>query len=197
MHLSGKTLSQTVTINVRNVGLKHLFAEVERQTGYTVLYSDEVVERTSAISINVTKIQLEKFLAKVLSPVSLTYRIDGTSIFIKPLQHRKLIEQPRHQTLASVQQQQRTVIGKVSDDMQNPLGGVTVTVKGTLVVTTTDSEGNYRIQLPEGGTVLTFSNVGFRPIEEPIGERNNINIAMAPSVSDLDEVVVVGYGTME
>src|SRR5690606_8456713 len=113
LHLSGNTMSQTVTVNVQNVHLKRVFAEVERQTGYTVLYSDEVVARTATVSVNVKEAQLEKFLTNVLSRVSLTYRIDGTSVFIKSLTPPESIKQ-KPQVVFSMQQQQ-TVSGKVTD----------------------------------------------------------------------------------
>src|SRR5690606_44889 len=128
LHLSGNTMSQTVTLNVQNVHLKRVFAEVERQTVYTVLYSDEVIDKTATVSVNVKDVQLEKFLTYVLSRVSLTYRIDGSSVFIKSLKRREL-PKPKPQAVFAAQQQ-RTVTGKVTDDFQNPLEGVTVAVKG-------------------------------------------------------------------
>lgn len=195
LHLSGNTMSQTVTLNVQNVHLKRVFAEVERQTGYTVLYSDEVIDKTATVSVNVKEVQLEKFLTNVLSRVSLTYRIDGSSVFIKSLKRRESLK-PKPQAVFAVQQQ-RTVTGKVTDDFQNPLEGVTVTVKGTSVVTTTDPEGNFHLQLPENGSILSFSIVGFSSIDEVIGDRTSVNVGMTPSISNLEEVVVVGYGTME
>src|SRR5690606_17538724 len=103
---------------------------------------------------NVKDVQLEKFLTNVLSRVSLTYRIDGSSVFIKSLKRREL-PKPKPQAVFAAQQQ-RTVTGKVTDDFQNPLEGVTVAVKGTSVVTTTDAEGNFHIQLPENGSILSF-----------------------------------------
>ncbi len=193
MHLSGKTLSQTITFHARNTGLKQVFATVEQQTGYAVLYSDEMIAGIKPVSVNVKGMPLEAFLIKVLSPASLTYRIDGTSIFIKPSNQAANLPKLN---LVVPEQQQRTIAGRVTDDTQQPLEGVTVTVKGTSVVTTTDSEGNYQIQLPEEGTVLAFSNIGFAPVEVSIAGRQHIDIAMVPTVSDLEEVVVVGYGTM-
>jgi len=195
--LSGKTLSQTLTLDARNMSLKQIFTAVEKQTGYTVLYSDAALKNQSDVSINVTGIALEKFLTRVLSPASLTYHIDGTSIFIKPLPRSKPVNGQQTGLVPAATQQQRVVTGKVTDDYQSPLPGVTVSVKGSSVVTTTDAEGNYRIQIPESGTDLMFSNVGFATIDEPIGQRNNINVSMEPTVRDLEEVVVVGYGTME
>src|SRR5690606_14819212 len=63
---------------------------------------------------------------------------------------------------------QKTISGTVVDDKGQPLAGVTVSVKGTAVMTTTDENGRYRIEVPPGGTLLLFTNVGFESIERSI-----------------------------
>jgi len=75
------------------------------------------------------------------------------------------------------------------------LQGVTVSVKGTRVAVMTDPKGNYRIDIPQEGNVLVFSIVGFEVVEQAIDGQRAVDIALKASVSDLDEVVVVGYGT--
>src|SRR5690606_2684739 len=85
--------------------------------------------------------------------------------------------------------------GKVADEFGNPLEGVTVSIKGGRAATTTDGEGNYQISLPNGSNVLLFSILGFEAVEQSIGTQNMVNVSLKASVSDLDEVVVVGYGT--
>src|SRR5690606_3734680 len=89
------------------------------------------------------------------------------------------------------------VQGSVTDGDGIGLPGVTILLKETSAGTTTDVEGNYRLNVPEGqqnGT-LVFSFVGFETQEVPIGGRAQIDIQLSPSVYSLDEVVVVGYGT--
>ncbi|WP_425389605.1 SusC/RagA family TonB-linked outer membrane protein [Ekhidna sp.] len=87
---------------------------------------------------------------------------------------------------------QRTISGKVTDESGEPLLGVNVVIKGTTNGTTTDLEGNYRLQVEEGAT-LVFSFVGFETQEITVGASSTIDVALG-GATELDEVVVVGYG---
>ncbi len=90
--------------------------------------------------------------------------------------------------------QDKAVTGKVTDDAGSTLPGVSVQVKNTTRGTTTDANGNYRIQAGSGD-VLVFSFVGFSPVEQTVGTRSTINLNMNPDTRQLNEAVVVGYGT--
>lgn len=87
----------------------------------------------------------------------------------------------------------RNVSGKVLDQEGEPLPGATIIVKGTTVGTVTDMEGNYSLTLPNGATHLEVSFVGFTSKEVPITSEN-LSIRMDPDMTELEEVVVVGYG---
>ena len=91
--------------------------------------------------------------------------------------------------------QNRTVTGKVTDDQGNGLPGVTVTVKGTNTATQTALDGSYSITAPSDGT-LVFSSVGFTTRESSVGGRNTLDISMVTQNAALQEVVVIGYGTV-
>jgi TonB-linked SusC/RagA family outer membrane protein len=91
---------------------------------------------------------------------------------------------------------QVTVSGRVTDDTQRPLSGVSVVVKGTNNGTTTDTSGSFTISVPNANSTLVFSYVGFATIEQRVGNNTTINISLAPSAqTNLNEVVVIGYGT--
>jgi len=93
--------------------------------------------------------------------------------------------------------QERTVSGVIkSGEDGEPLPGVTVLVKGTTVGTITDIDGNYKISVPDGGT-LVISFVGFKTQEVPINGRSQIDLSLDTDISTLEEVVVVGYGTQK
>src|SRR5690606_7488939 len=92
---------------------------------------------------------------------------------------------------------QRLINGTVSDEFGQPLEGVTVTVKGTAIAVTTDAHGKYEIMLPLTDTVVVFTIVGFETVEHVITEHSTIDIVMEANISDLDEVVVVAYGTQK
>ena len=92
---------------------------------------------------------------------------------------------------------QITVTGTVVDGDQFGLPGVTVTVKGTSKAVATDFDGNYTIQVPSQESVLTFSFVGMSPQEITVGNQTKIDVTMKENAQELEELVVVGYGTVK
>src|SRR5690606_7460696 len=92
--------------------------------------------------------------------------------------------------------QTTTVTGSVSDD-NGPLPGVTILVKGTTNGVVSDFDGNYTISNVPGDGVLVFSYLGYLIQEIPVNNRSAINVSLQEDVSTLDEIVVVGYGTMK
>ncbi|EKB50314.1 SusC/RagA family TonB-linked outer membrane protein [Cecembia lonarensis] len=92
--------------------------------------------------------------------------------------------------------QSRVVQGKITDDTGEPIPGATVLLKGTTSGTAADLDGNYSITAPETG-VLIFSFIGFMPMEVTVGNQSTINVTLKQDLSDLEEVIVVGYGTQK
>lgn len=90
----------------------------------------------------------------------------------------------------------QTVTGMVTaQDTGDPLAGVTIAVKGGIETVTTNAEGKYMIKVPSGESVLVATYVGYQPAEEEAGQRTVIDIQLVASMSVLEELVVVGYGT--
>lgn len=90
---------------------------------------------------------------------------------------------------------QKTVRGTVKDNLDIPLPGVSVTLKGTTNGTTTNAEGIFTLTVPESGAVLVFTYVGITPQEIAVGDQSVMNVTLELNVGKLNEVVVVGYGT--
>ncbi len=90
--------------------------------------------------------------------------------------------------------QQKTVTGTVIDEQGIPLPGVNVIVEGTVTGTQTDFDGNYSIN-GEVGETIVFSFVGFQSVEQVLGTSDTINVTLVEATGELEEVVVVGYGT--
>jgi TonB-linked SusC/RagA family outer membrane protein len=89
---------------------------------------------------------------------------------------------------------QKALKGRVLDDSNQPLPGVNVLVKGTTVGTSTDVDGNYSVQAPDGSTTLVFSAIGFVTEEILINNQSTINVSMVPDIKSLSEVVVTALG---
>jgi len=91
--------------------------------------------------------------------------------------------------------QELTIRGKVLDESELPLPGANVVVKGTTIGTVTDMDGNFSIEVPDTNSVLVFSYLGYLAKELQPGSQTNLEVRLEPDLSELEEVVVVGYGT--
>lgn len=98
---------------------------------------------------------------------------------------------------ATVSWAQTAVTGTISDVQNVPLPGATVLEKGTLNGTTTDFDGNFTLEVSDGEAVLVVSYLGYATLEVPTNNQNTINVQLQDDASQLDEVVVVGYGTQK
>jgi iron complex outermembrane receptor protein len=98
-------------------------------------------------------------------------------------------------TIGFASGQPRTVKGKVTSETEGPLPGVNVVVQGTQQGTMTDQNGDYSITVPGADAVLVFSFISYTTQSITVGNQSTINVVLASSMSSLEEVVVVGYGT--
>lgn len=92
--------------------------------------------------------------------------------------------------------QEKTVKGKIADESGLPIPGASLLIKGTTKGSTTDMDGNYSISA-KSGDIIIFSYLGYNSIEQKITESNSYNVSLKPSNSELEEVVVIGYGTQK
>ncbi len=97
----------------------------------------------------------------------------------------------------NVYAQERIVSGTITDPTGNSMPGVNVVIKGTTTGVVSDASGKFSLKVPSGETILQFSFVGYQQQEIMVGEQNIINVVMREELSQLDEVVVIGYGTMK
>ncbi|MGF1587146.1 MAG: SusC/RagA family TonB-linked outer membrane protein [Bacteroidales bacterium] len=101
------------------------------------------------------------------------------------------------QVSATADQQQITVTGRVTDPADIGLPGVTVMIRGTTIGTVTNSEGEYSLPNVPAGAILVFSFVGMQTVEIVVGDQTVINVNMLEDTVGIEEVVAVGYGTLQ
>lgn len=195
LHLSATSWSQTITLQAKNQPITTIFNSIEKQSGYHIIYNDRFVTPGLRVSIDVRDKPLEDVLETVLKPYSLTYFVKDRTIAIRQGKKGEQVN-PVKQLLTPVGAtlQQRPVSGRVVDNSGVPLSGVTVGVRGSVLATTTDDEGRYRLEGLGEGTVLVFSMIGYQILEHVVQGQSVIDVVMQTSVSGLDEIVVVGYG---
>ncbi|MBW6501463.1 MAG: SusC/RagA family TonB-linked outer membrane protein [Bacteroidales bacterium] len=92
---------------------------------------------------------------------------------------------------------QKVVTGKVTDEDLTPLAGVSVTVKGTTTGTITAADGSFTLTVPADARVLSFSFIGMKATDLEMGDRTTFDVVMSVDVGLLDEVIVIGYGTVK
>ena len=100
-------------------------------------------------------------------------------------------------SLTQIFAQDRTITGSVVDETGASMPGATVSLKGTQKGTVTDINGKYSITVPESGSILVISYVGYAPEENTVGESNTIDVNLSADVKSLDQIVVVGYGVQK
>src|SRR5690606_9701133 len=88
------------------------------------------------------------------------------------------------------------VTGQVVDNEGNPVPGATILVEGTTIGTATDIDGNFSLDVPNGA-VLLVSFIGYKSLRIEVGNQSRLKLTLEEDASALDEVVVVGYGTVE
>jgi TonB-linked SusC/RagA family outer membrane protein len=176
-------------INVRfqNVPLKKALKEIEKKSDYHFLYNDDVlIKNDLPATLNVKDASLDEVMNALLNKTNLGYTLSGNNLVILSV---------KGGIVSSV-----TVTGKVTDDTDQPLPGVTVKIKGTATGTQTDVNGKYALSIPDASAnniTLIFSFIGYESQEVLLNGNNTINIQLNAASNSLNEVVVVGYGSQK
>lgn len=186
--LADNVNSQTakVTIKRSNVTLLDVLNEIENQTNYLFIYSNDInVKRP--VSINVNAKAVNSVLAKLFAGKDVAYQMEGTHIVLTKTE-KSLNE-------VSVQQQSKrmeNITGVVLDEAGEPIIGASVKVQNTTIGTITDLEGKFKLELP-AKSVIEISFIGYRTKTVVVGKEKHISIYMEEDTKALDEVIVVGY----
>ena len=199
---AGKTLGQEVldrkiTITVNQQALKDVLKEVGRKSKVRFFYSPEMIGTDRKISAEARDETLAIFLDRLLTPLSIKMEVTKKGdIFLSKTSFEKN-EQTARSGTGQEAPPPKTISGKVRAADGTLLVGATLLVKGTSKGTTTNEEGNYMLAIPEGVTTLVVSAVGYETKEVDISGDNVYNITLNISTSNLNDVVVVGYGTQK
>ncbi len=185
--VSAFTYAQRVTLKVRDQSLESVLLSIQAQSDYNFLFKAEYFERTHRVTLDVKDKDVKEVLPLVLKDQPFDYRISGNIVTLVPKVTKT--------THAGTPRQQQ-VTGRVTDSTGAPLAGVSVFVRGTSRGTATDSDGRYQIQA-NPSDVLVFRLVGYGVQTITISGQPAVNITLLAESSDLDEVVVVGYGTQK
>jgi TonB-linked SusC/RagA family outer membrane protein len=187
-------LHYKVKIQVKDTKIKSVLAQLENMTNVKFVYSSRSINLDRKVTLNTTEKPLSQLLDELFYPEKVNY---------KSIRNRVILSQSVETAPESFQDQKieenrvmdRQLTGVVKDENQQPLPGVTVLIKNLQRGTVTDEKGNYKISIPDGSVVLTFSYVGYIAQEVTVtGAQSTFDVSLAPDNKSLQEVVVTALG---
>ena len=180
---SSYSQSATISVKAEQISLTDLFSQIEHQSEFLFFYVDEEVKNIK-VNIQIKNKQIDEVLSQALVGTDLTYTINDRNINIT------------RKTYATQQKQTKHITGKITDVNGEPIIGANVIEKGTTNGIITDIEGNFDLNVTSS-SILQISYIGYLSQEIQVGNKNLFNIKLIEDTQDIDEVVVVGYGTQK
>ena len=174
--------AQTVTKVFEATPLNNVLKEVEKQTGFSIMYNNDDLNGSKAVTHTFENSSVEEVLKTVL-PSHLEFQLQNKMIVIS-----------RKGSHGTQQKTVKKVSGTIVDAEGEPIIGANVLIKGTTNGVITDIDGNYTLNEVPANAIISISYIGYQPLEFKVGSKELAKVVMKEDTEVLDEVVVVGYG---
>jgi len=157
--------------------------KLKKKSNYRFLFKDDLLKGVNnKVTVQFTDASINEVMPQLLADSKLSYELQNSMVIIKSSEN--VVATP--------------IRGKVTDSKGVPLVCVTVQEKNNPSnATVTDIDGNFRITVAGSTSVLSIRYVGYASIEQNVGSQTNFNISLTETASNLNEVIVVGYGTQK
>lgn len=185
---AGESYSQSARISlaIKDASIEEVLNEIESQSEFYFLFNQKLIDVNREVDLSVENVAIKDVLAQLFDSDQVKCLVYDRQIILVPRESSES---------ALLTLQQFKVSGQVIDANTNsPLPGVYVIIEGTNTGVTTDVEGRYAIEVPNGQTVLNYSFIGYVTESIIVGTNTTINVSLVPDIQALEEVVVVGYG---
>lgn len=191
MGVSASIYSQTtrLTINLENTTVGKAFEHVEEISEFIFLYEDKDIDLEKTVDIKFENAAIDEILQKVLEGQNVNcYFIGRQLVLTKPdIEFNNVLQK----------QDEIKINGVVFDTNGESLPGVSIVVKGTAIGTISDSNGEFNLTIPDDAVIIQFSFVGMKTQDVEIGGKKTFSIVMENDALDIDDVVIIGYGSMK
>ena len=175
-------------ISVDKMPLIDVLVQIRQMSGFAFVYDSDAVKKAAPVSLKMKNVTVQEILDKCFAGTLFTYLMEDNLVIIK-LQKSPVVGK---------QVENQKITGGVTDEKKMPLPGVTVVVKGVTLGTATDMNGRFSLLLPTIKDVsLLFSFIGMETTEVKYTGQDTINVVMKEEQSELSEVVVTGYQTID
>ncbi|SEN60000.1 iron complex outermembrane recepter protein [Flavobacterium sp. CF108] len=185
-NIRGNTYAQKtkVTLELNNSTIEKVIETIEQKTDFRFIYKLNDIDLDRTVSISVKDQSIYVVLDKIFKGTPTEFKIRDTQIILKKPELRTQV----------IEFQKQTVWGVITDENGLPLPGASVLEEGTKNGMVTDFDGKYKITVESTQSVIIVSFVGYKE-KKVTANQNVINIQLFPDATDLQEIVVVGYGT--
>ena len=180
-----------IELEIREEALDKVLKNIEQKTDFRFFYTDKSLSERVKVTVSQKRATVAEYLMEISGQTGVQFRQINQTISIS-----KKKEASNQPVEVIINKKQVGISGKITDENGEGLPGATIVEKGTANGTITDIDGNYKLQVEEGA-VLLVSFVGYKTTEVAITGQTTINIAMEPDYASLEEVVVVGYGSVK
>ncbi|MCG8307135.1 MAG: SusC/RagA family TonB-linked outer membrane protein [Cytophagales bacterium] len=189
-----KSIKEThINLLLTEAELNQVLQEIELRTDFEFSYDNEILNTGFKYSTRKRKNTVGEILLEISKNTNLKFKQINNSIHIS---FKESVNKGGNEIEVVIQG--ITITGRAtSSEDASGLPGVNVIVKGTSHGTVTDIEGNYSLEVPDQNAVLVFSSVGFIQEEIVVGTRTVIDMTLVPDLTQLEEIIVVGYGTQK
>src|SRR5699024_3032621 len=192
----GDGLAQTITLQVKDISLVEAVRSIQKQSGHSYFLKGKELANIR-VNADIKDLELSEAMSLLLQEKPADWVLEDGTIVVRPaIVEQVSIRPERKVKKTEVEEQERTITGKVTDEEGDPLVGVSVSVVGKTNAVATTDKGDFEIAA-EKGDVLVFSSIGFLSQEVELGESTVIDIVLENDEAGLEEVVVVGYGTQK
>ena len=183
--LSSSLCAQLITLNVSKKTVKEAVELFKEKSGYTFIFEVGDLDTKKIVSVSAEQQSVDDVVKQILSGQDVSFEIKGKNVVVTK-------KQP------DVQKEKSNVVisGIVTDQLHEPLIGVSIAVKSTGTGTLTDLDGRFHIAVPKN-SVLQISYVGYRMQEIKVLKDETLKIALSEDTRMIDEVVVIGYGSLK
>ncbi len=173
-----------ITIHMKNKPASEVVKQIEKVSKYRFFYKKGLPGMNTPITVEADDQGIETVMGQVVKQISVSYTIKGENQIV-------LSESGLSDTNAD---KKKSIKGTVTDTNGEPVIGANIIIKGSSKGTITDVDGKFALEVPENA-VLLVSYIGYEPQELEIGNKTVLNIRLQEDMQNLDEVIVVGYGT--
>lgn len=198
--LSQDLLARRISIKAEKTPLKEVLRQLNRQTDIRFSYNSKQIDVEVPVSLVSANEPLGQVLDRLLTPLGIGYTVYSRLVVLKlqdPQKNTTEIDADKTDKAAVPFPAELTVSGRVTDEKGDALPGVSILVKGTQRGIVTDINGNFSIDVPDADAVLVFSFVGYITRETAVANQVKLDIVLEVDEKALDEIVVVGYGTVK